>query len=270
MAESVARKSNAPQRAAKEPRRHANEAPYLSIRYWKKMRMNKVYPILVSFAGKGEAEPVTVRVVMAGAQVVPAEQVMDPANPGEKATFYVTPIAQGGLRGERVEVLQNGRKIQEVRIPCKVNSQRSTLVWLFLAFFIPWLFLHYFQYAPIGYTPPTEFDGTPANVRKPWEKYAIDADANGHAYDKRADRIKHFFEDNMPKVDIDPDINKMYKEAQDYPRIGYLDLFDFYNRSLGQPVPFYLFCFLLLVTLISALSRREARKTAYSKPLVAD
>src|SRR5881396_2891305 len=89
-------------------------------------------PARDSARGAGATAPVTVRLVMAGAQVVPAEQTLDPGDPGDKATFYVTPLAHGGLRGERIEVVQNGRKVQELRIPCKVTSQKGTLVWLFL------------------------------------------------------------------------------------------------------------------------------------------
>src|SRR4051812_39329760 len=75
---------------------------------------------------------------MAGAQVVPAEQTLDPANFDDRATFYVTPLAKGWLRGERLEVLQNGRKVQEIRLPCKVTTQRWTWFFLLLTIFVGW------------------------------------------------------------------------------------------------------------------------------------
>src|SRR5262245_1986635 len=149
MAESVSARSKAgaTQRAPAAPRKEYAKAPSLSVRYWKRMRVNKVYPVVVSWRGASrdgdvEGGPVTVRLLMAGAQVVPSEHTMDPREPRDTATFYVTPLAKGGLRGEKIEVLQGGRKIQEIRLPSKTTSQSSTLVWLFLAIFLPWLIWH--------------------------------------------------------------------------------------------------------------------------------
>ena len=43
--------------------------------------------------------------------------------PDAEATFYVTPLARGWLRGERLEVLVNGRKVQELRLHGHVPVQ---------------------------------------------------------------------------------------------------------------------------------------------------
>ena len=86
-----------------------------------------------------------VRLIMAGAQVVPAEQTLDPSDGDAKVTFYVTPLAKGWLRGERVEVLQNGRKVGELRTAAKVTTQRLTLALLVLTFLVPWLLLGVFS-----------------------------------------------------------------------------------------------------------------------------
>src|SRR5947207_865510 len=64
-------------------------APQLQVRYYKKMRPNRVYPVVVGWkptgAGRSSAgNPVLLRLVMAGAQVVPAEQPLDPADPDAK------------------------------------------------------------------------------------------------------------------------------------------------------------------------------------------
>src|SRR4051812_29289199 len=116
----------APQRAAGSGQDYgrATGAPQVQVHYYRRMRPNRVYPVVVSWKGAARtAAPVTVRLVMAGAQVVPPEQTLEPGR-DERATFYVTPLARGWLRGERVEVLQDGRKVQEIRLPCKATTQR--------------------------------------------------------------------------------------------------------------------------------------------------
>jgi hypothetical protein len=102
------------------------------------MRPNRVYPVVVSWRGGARAAaPVTVRLLMAGAQVVPAEQILEPGGDG-RVTFYVTPIARGWMRGERLEVLQDGRKVQEIRLPCKATTQRLTWLLLLLTIITAW------------------------------------------------------------------------------------------------------------------------------------
>jgi hypothetical protein len=271
MAETVSNRSKSntpvPQRA---PARNASSASgkgqRLWVRYWKQMRPNKVYPLEISTSGRGDGLPVTLRVVMAGAQVVPAEQTLDVANPRDKVTFYVTPLAKGKLRAECVEVLQDGAKIQEIRIPSKVCTQNRTLVWLALSLLIPWLILHYFVYSPVGFQAPLELDGTEKYVRHPWKDYAKGAEGA----DPRADRITHFVTDNTP--DIKPlvgnnqDILDQYEDARAFPENAYIHLFRLY-RDLGQPIALYVFLFFLLIAFISFAWRQEGRKTVYSKAL---
>jgi hypothetical protein len=121
--------------------------PPLAVRYMRRMKRQKVYSYEVSWKGassyRGPASPVVVRLVVAGAQVVPAERSLDPAKPDVKAVFFVTPLAKGWLRGERVEVLQDGKKVQEIRLPSKVVTQRLAWALLVLAFVLPWLLSHY-------------------------------------------------------------------------------------------------------------------------------
>ena len=63
-----------------------------------------------------------------GAQIVPSEVALDPAKPDKAATFYLTPLALGWLPGVRVEVVHQGRKVQEIPLPCKTVRQRGTLL----------------------------------------------------------------------------------------------------------------------------------------------
>src|SRR5688572_25987131 len=117
--------------------------PPLVVRYPRRLRPQKVYTVQVSWKTREKpkvagARPYTVRLVMAGAQVVPAEQWMDPNKPAARANFYVTSLARRGwLKGERLEVLADGEKVQEIGLPAKVTTQRTTWILLLLTFLIP-------------------------------------------------------------------------------------------------------------------------------------
>jgi hypothetical protein len=238
------------------------------------MRISKVYPVVVRMSGEGEGDPITVRMVQAGAQVVPAEHTMDPGNPGEMVTFYVTPIAHGTLRGGQLEVIQGGRKIQEIRTPCRVTSQKGTLIWLFLALFIPWLLLHYLEYSPIGWQKPIKDDGTELYVRKPIEKYKYAKPGSpGELLPNRPSRvITDFVEDNtfdLKELGLDPktsDIAKFYEDAREFPERAYLHLLENYH-ALKMPLPLIVFLLFLFIALISFLARTQATRRVYGRPL---
>src|SRR5207253_2462625 len=99
------------------------------IRYYRRMSRQRVYNVTVGWPKPGAGRtkppagtpPVTVRLLMAGAQVVPSEHTLDPNRADAQATFYVTPLARGWLRNEKLEVLIQGRKVQEMRLPAKVS-----------------------------------------------------------------------------------------------------------------------------------------------------
>jgi hypothetical protein len=267
MAETASKRSpSTTPRSIDEPQRSAASArgPSLTVRYWKKMRPNKVYPVVVSTKGRLDIGALTLRVVVAGAQVVPAEQPFDPANPSEKVTFYVTPLAKGPLRGERLEVLKDGVKIQEFRMPSRVCTQRPTLFWLCLSLLIPWLLMHYFMYSPIGFQAPLEENGTEKYIRRPWDDYYRPGFG-----EPRSIRITEFVEDNTPDLKLitsDKDILDQYDSIRTFPQKVYLHLFERY-RETRQPIAFYVFLALLLIAFISFVLRQEGRKTLYGKPL---
>jgi hypothetical protein len=268
---SSARGKSAPQRgsAAREEKGGYGRAPALAVRYWKKMRMNKVYPFVVSWVGAGRdgGEPLSVRLVMAGAQVVPAELIMDPNEPRATATFYVTPLARGGLRGEKVEVLHQGKKIQEIRTPCHVTSQSSTVVWLLLAFLLPWLMMHYFMYSPIGYKPPVNLDGTEKDVEKPWkekQKSLKDSKKDVSVEDRAKEVINLRVKHNTP--DLKSLVGDFYQDVQEFPGEAYAHLLQNY-RDLDQPLALYVFVILLFVAFISFLVRMEGRRRVTGRPL---
>lgn len=116
--------------------------PPIAVRHWRRMKARRVYGVTVSWAGTprpvGAARGVTLRLLAAGAQVVPSEQFLDAAQPQAAVTFYVTPLAEGWLRAQRVEVLVQNRKLQEVPLATKVVHRRWALFFLALALLVPW------------------------------------------------------------------------------------------------------------------------------------
>src|SRR5206468_8734537 len=106
----------------------------LQLRYHTVMKPERVYELTVEVPKSGkpaEAAVVVLRPVVPGAQVVPAEQRLDPSEPGNRAVFHVTPLARGRLPKARVEVYAPGQPPQSVVLPMRAATQR--LSWLFLA-----------------------------------------------------------------------------------------------------------------------------------------
>jgi hypothetical protein len=128
--------------------------PPLSVRYYRLMKPQRVSTAEVSWkkarkSGELRGE-VTVRLIVAGAQVVPSEQTMNVARPDAKAVFYVTPLARGWLRNEKLEVISQGRKVQEIPLATKVVSQRLTWFLLFCTFFVPWFISEFIKYGAMS------------------------------------------------------------------------------------------------------------------------
>jgi hypothetical protein len=116
----------------------------LRIRYYGVMRPQRVYSLVVEVddplqADGGKGGVVVVRPVIAGAQVVPAEQRLDVSTRGNQITFHVTPLARGKLPEARLDVFSPGQPVQEAALPLKVKSGRLALILLVLAFVMPFL-----------------------------------------------------------------------------------------------------------------------------------
>jgi hypothetical protein len=117
--------------------------PALVVRYYRRMKPRKVYPVEVRWGSTprpiGTVKQIHVRLIAAGAQVVPSEQVLDASRPDLGATFFVTPLADGWLRAQRLEIVTQGKKVQELPLATKVVRRRCALFFLALAFVLPWL-----------------------------------------------------------------------------------------------------------------------------------
>jgi hypothetical protein len=115
------------------------------------MKPQRVYPLVVEVApAKGAAQAdgsggvaVTLRPVVPGALVAPAELSLDVSRPGARATFHVTPVAKGRLPEACVRVLHDGRQVQELRTRMTAKTQRVTWVLLLLAVVLPPLLVHW-------------------------------------------------------------------------------------------------------------------------------
>lgn len=121
--------------------------PPLQIRYFKRMKKQRVYDFEVTwdqeFTYRGPDQSVVVRLLAGGAQVVPSEVQLDPKDPKDKARFAVTPLAKGWLSGQKLEVVVNGKKVQEIHLHSRVVSQRMPWACFLLIFLAPWFLLNF-------------------------------------------------------------------------------------------------------------------------------
>lgn len=241
----------------------------LVVRYPRRMRPQKVYSVTVSWREKPKAAgtaPFVVRLVMPGTQVVPSERTMDPARPSDRAIFYVTSLARRGwLKGERVEVLRDGEKVQEIPLPAKVATQRATWILLLLTFLIPWFLVTHIQQTS------EEFDASGA-LKGAWNTVIVP-----------------YFENNTPPL--------LYDATQDFGLQGakegvddfldsafgswYPNSFDWVYRIVVRDevytltgahrayLPFWTVVVLLLFTLISCHLHREKIRRTVGQPLPA-
>ena len=219
----------------------------LRVRYMRRMKRQRVYQVEVSWAqpsrlaASASNSPVVVRLIMAGAQVVPAERAMDPNRPQERALFYVTPLARGWLRGERLEVLMDGRKVQEIPLPSKVISQRASWALLISTFLLPWL----------------------------WSVLIKQHEFIHHPSARPGGQLRSFIQDNFPQVpdlltDKAPDVAGFFDSIPLYLEAG-LNLL--HHWSFMYPLVFWLACGLLVLTALSLLVHRDKRKTKVGDPI---
>lgn len=240
--------------------------PPLKIRYFKRMKSQKVYPVQVTWKtppskAKG-AEPYTVRLVVPGAQVVPSERILSPGKPKEKAVFYVTPLAKRGqLRGERLEVLQDGEKVQEVATPSKVSSLKWVWIFLLLAILVPYVIGEHVQTHKV----PTH--------SKDWNSYTARLDKFTAEYIPHPNTTKT----NTPIKDIVKDNKKINKDLLSYYTVAAESLIT--DVCLVTPadsdgsviyklyIPFWFFVLFVFFAFLAWWFGREKRSTRVSKPL---
>ena len=231
-------------------------AQQVQVRYYRRMKPNRTYPVVVSWnTGGRTASPVTVRLVMAGAQVVPAEQTLEPGADA-RATFFVTPIARGWLRGERLEVLQDGRKVQEISLPAKATTQRTTWLLLLLTLFVAWWIVPFLTEPVVEHedqtweqklsdTPPVEIKGVRAIERR---------------LDRSLPRVLPAIRKHLP------DVAEKLEDVPAYVASSFYIIND-YQRSQNIPIAESLLGLMILLTVGSWFVHLERRKRRVGKAL---
>lgn len=144
--------TTAPREAA-APVRRAMEAAELRVvaRYSRRMKPQRVYKLVVELQGAGTsaAAPVFVHPIIPGALVTPAELTLDPMVTGSKATFHITPLARGTLRGARLDIFHQGKLVQEIALGMRCVTQRLTWVLAVLTILVPAFLLYFTAYDPM-------------------------------------------------------------------------------------------------------------------------
>jgi hypothetical protein len=262
----------------REPARSDDGLGPLQVRYFRRMRPQRVYGVTVGWPRRDERRappgtpPVMLRLLMAGAQVVPAELPLDPANPDAKATFYVTPIARGWLRNERLEVLVGGRKVQEVPLPSKVGGQGLTWTFLLLALLVPWFLLSYGKYSPLQLNKQDIRDSKQVQKLRDFQQRTVQNDKDPVA------AAQAF----IPELRRHPGqvlTDRLERELPDYlsenagvyaaiDKVG--DLYD--NLVVWQtvekhPIAFYAFVGFLVLALLSFILNQDRRTKRMSRPI---
>ncbi len=258
MPESPPSRGRAATQASAGPARdysRSTAAPQVNVRYYSRMRPNRVYPVVVSWRNGGNAaSPVTVRLVMAGAQVVPAEQTLE-AGAGARATFNVTPIARGWMRNERLEVLQDGRKVQEIRLPCKATTQRATWVLLLLTIIVAWWVV------PLLTQPIRELKTTQEEIFEGEPRLYYEGTMAMEV------RLQRFLPRTLPAVrHYLPEVADQLEEIPPYVASSAYVLND-YQRNHNYPIAEGLLGVLILLTVWSWLAHLERRKRRIGRAL---
>ena len=128
------------------PQKRVNTLLPLQVKYFSRMYRGRTYPVNIGWQDSERgvaAKPVTLRLEVAGALVVPAQQVIRPADPDDTATFYVTPLSSGKVLYHLIEVHYQNAKVSEMPLKARVVNQRFTYFLLVLAFLVPWLLSKY-------------------------------------------------------------------------------------------------------------------------------
>ena len=125
-------------------------------RFYRRMRPRRVFPLTAELRGNATGlSPLLIHPVIPGAQVAPADLPLDPGK-ASRATFYVTPLAQGALKGARLEIRHQGQLVQEM--PLRMRSVTQSLTWVLaaLTILVPAFLLWFTYYRPLtGYLPRT-------------------------------------------------------------------------------------------------------------------
>jgi hypothetical protein len=239
------------------PVRGAASLPPVQVVYYRRLKFQRVYPIVVRWpkgTGPIAGQKLTVRLVAPGAQVVPEEQTLDAGKPNDQATFHVTPLARGWLAGQRLEILQDGRKVQELPLGSRAVTHRLTWSLLALTFIVPWLINSYVKHSPYR-------EIELINARTGAKMHKINAQV--------AEAFDWYVSENVPAM---PElINDYVPSANDALVAARQETADIYgalvNASQTEPYAFYGGLVMAGLTLAAALLRRDVRRKRIGAPI---
>jgi hypothetical protein len=149
---SRAREADEPAQPARpDPARDKAPEYTLEASWYCTMKPRRVYPLVVRVPPGRDSVPldspsgvmVTLRPVVPGALVTPAELPLEVSRPGAQATFHVTPLARGRLPAAQVSVLCGGRPALELRVRMTARTQWAAWLLLLLALIVPALLVRY-------------------------------------------------------------------------------------------------------------------------------
>jgi len=211
------------------------------VRYYQRLKRGKAYNYVVTwdqeFAYKGPAQSVVIRLLAGGAQVVPSEVQLDPNDAADKAYFHVTPLAKGYLAGQKIEVVVNGKKVQEIQIISKAVTRRMNWTFLLLTFLAPWFILAFVK---------------TSTMQRDVAKSVADTIA------RNVPATPDFIKDSIPAMhDGLISFRGAVADAAE----------SFHLLAWEHPLAFYVGVTFFLLFLISLWIRRDKRKLRVGKPL---
>jgi hypothetical protein len=278
----------------------------LTFRFYSAMKPGRVYPLSVELprgvADKGSASvaSLVVKPVIPGAVVAPAEQMLDLTPSGGKVTFGVAPLAKGRLPEARVDVLQQGRLVERVRMSMRGRTQFATWVLLLLTLIVPSVILYYTSIAPLSGDvprmvprvegapnaddgpkppPPPQRPGGPPGGGPPGQGEAAPEQPQGPQIKRLAGdsgeilqfKISHTVRSNSPKIpwvieDKPPVLAKNPDDGLEWAAWGLGEAYQFLCVGATNLHPaFWCGTALLVLTLLSLLFHRTVRATIRKK-----
>jgi len=239
--------------AEKDAETSATKLPSLRVVYYRQVKPKRVHTVEVSWQkapAKGARGEVSVKLIAAGAQVLPSELPLDVSKPSVKAVFYVTPLVKGWLRNTHIEVLSSGRKVEEIPLSTKVVSQRFTWFLLACTFFVPWFITEYIKNSPMA-----------ERIHLPNQRVG---------YHKISKEVEDYIKDNVPSTDflqgtpVEAPVKSALIQARSSFASGYQKLVEVCG---SEPIAFYVGAILLTLTLISYFLHMQKRGRKTGKPI---
>lgn len=220
------------------------------VRFYKRMKVQRVYRMVVELrtADKGAApsisagDSVIARPVIPGAYVQPMEQDLGPKTTNHTITFSVAPLARGRLKNARLQIVHQGRVLEEIWTPMRGTSQRPTWIFALLSLFSLAYLVSIFGPLPNLSTGETADDSGKT--------------VSGMLMDKlptylNKEELPEFLADYLTR-------EALAATAQDA-----------YNYVYATPnLNFYLMTGFLVLTIVSLLWNRPARKRRKGKPMM--